>query len=98
MAGVLPAPLAVFAQRDPLGVVALGFVRLVVATLAHLAREGHSDSHVSAGHSALRDGKRTEKRPARAGPRGSLAPVADPPWIRTRRGRSPAGPGGSCGR
>jgi hypothetical protein len=50
MGGVLPAPLAVFAQRDPLGIVALGLVRLVVATLADLAGESRSDPHVSAGH------------------------------------------------
>src|ERR1044072_1824449 len=64
VARVLLAPLAVLAQGDAIRVVALGLVRHVVATLADLAREGHSDSHVSAGHSALRDCKRTEKRPA----------------------------------
>src|ERR1044072_9181900 len=64
VARVLLAPLAVLAQGDAIRVVALGLVRHVVATLADLAREGHSDTHVSAGHSALRDCKRTEKRPA----------------------------------
>src|SRR4051794_26830295 len=92
MAGVLPAPLAVFAQRDPLGIVALGLIRLVVATLADLAREGHSDTHVSAGHSALRDGKRTEKRPAQAGLRCSLARVAGRARVR-RAGATGSGPG-----
>src|SRR5215213_9757125 len=67
VARVLLAPLAVLAQRDAIRVVALGLVRHVVATLADLTGEGHSDSHVSAGHSALRNCKRTEKRPASAG-------------------------------
>jgi hypothetical protein len=38
------------AQGDPIGVVALALVGLVVAMLALLAREGDSDSNVSAGH------------------------------------------------
>ena len=46
------APPAVLAQRDAIGVVALGLVRLVVAPLALLASEGDSDAHVSAGHVA----------------------------------------------
>src|SRR4051794_24885050 len=50
VAGVRATPLAVFAQRDPLGIVALGLVGLVVAPLAFLAREGDADAHVSAGH------------------------------------------------
>src|SRR3954451_1227345 len=49
-----PAPLAVLAQRDAIGVVALALVRLVVAPLALLAGEGDSDAHVSAGHTPLR--------------------------------------------
>ena len=44
------APLAVLAQRDAIRVVALGLLCLVVPALALLAREGHSDPDVSAGH------------------------------------------------
>jgi hypothetical protein len=50
MAGVLAAVAAVLAQRDPVWVVALALIRLVVAMLALLAREGDSDSDVSASH------------------------------------------------
>ena len=50
VARVPPAPLAVLAQGDAIGVVALGLVGLVVAPLALLAGEGDSDAHVSAGH------------------------------------------------
>jgi hypothetical protein len=50
MAGVLSAPAAILAQADPVGVVALALVGLIVAMLALLAREGDSDSNVSAGH------------------------------------------------
>src|SRR5437763_1030669 len=53
VARVLTAPPAVLAQRDALGVVALGLVGLVVAPLALLAGEGDTDAHISAGH---RDG------------------------------------------
>jgi hypothetical protein len=52
MAGVLTAPLAVLAQADAIRIVSLGLVRLVVASLALLAGEGDSDTHVSAGHLA----------------------------------------------
>src|SRR5918911_667456 len=50
MRGVPTAPLAVLAQRDAIGVVALGLVGLVVPALALLAREGDGDPDVSAGH------------------------------------------------
>src|SRR6201989_325916 len=54
VARVRPAPLAVLAQRDAIGVVALALVRLVVAPLALLAGEGDCDADVSAGHTPLR--------------------------------------------
>src|ERR1700749_49203 len=61
-----PAPLAVLAQRDALGVVALGLVGLIVAPLALLAREGDADAHVSGGHDPSSvvspEGKRTPRR------------------------------------
>jgi hypothetical protein len=44
------AEAAVLAQGDAIRVVALALVRLVVAMFALLAREGDSDSDVSAGH------------------------------------------------
>jgi hypothetical protein len=50
MARVPPAPAAVLAQADAIGVVALALIRLVVAPLAVLAGEGDSDAYVSAGH------------------------------------------------
>src|SRR5580704_17943921 len=50
VAGVLATPTAVLAQADPVGVVALALVCLVVAMLALLAREGDSNTNVSAGH------------------------------------------------
>jgi hypothetical protein len=50
MAGVLATPATVLAQLDPIRVVALALIRLVVAMLALLAREGDSNSDVSAGH------------------------------------------------
>src|SRR3954469_17164266 len=53
-----PAPPAVLAQGDAIGVVALGLVRLVVPPLALLAGEGHGDSDVSAGHVRSRCGGR----------------------------------------
>src|SRR3954469_13997400 len=67
MARVAAAPLAVFAQRDALGIVALGLVGLVVAPLALLAGEGDSDAHVSAGHGQLAPSvrPRAKRRPAR---------------------------------
>jgi hypothetical protein len=49
-----PAPPAVFAQRDAIGVVALGLIRLVVPALALLAREGDGDPDVSTGHVTAR--------------------------------------------
>src|SRR5919109_15695 len=51
---VAPAPLAVLAQRDAIGVVPLGLVGLVVPALALLAREGDGDPDVSTGHVAAR--------------------------------------------
>jgi hypothetical protein len=45
-----PTPAAVLRQRDAIRVVALALVRLIVAALALLAREGYSDPYVSAGH------------------------------------------------
>jgi hypothetical protein len=50
MAGVPAAKTTVLAQGDPIRVVALALVGLVVAVLALLAREGDSNSNVSAGH------------------------------------------------
>jgi hypothetical protein len=50
MSCVAPAPAAVFAQLESLGVVSLAFVRLVVPALAFLARERYSDPDVSTGH------------------------------------------------
>src|SRR3954471_10629386 len=66
VAGVTAAPLAVLAQRDPLGIVALGLVGLVVAALALLAGEGDTDAHVSTGHkdSGSVSSNEAEKRPA----------------------------------
>src|SRR3954470_1267112 len=66
MARVAAAPLAVFAQRDALGIVALGLVGLVVAPLALLAGEGDTDAHVSAGHGQLAPSvrPRAKRRPA----------------------------------
>jgi hypothetical protein len=67
---VLPAEAAVLAQRDSIWIVALALVGLVVAALALLAREGYSDSNISAGHaSPLRElmmGAWTKKNPAQA--------------------------------
>src|SRR3954465_1316836 len=67
VARVATAPLAVFAQGDSLGVVALGLVGLVVAALALLAGEGDTDAHVSTGHkdSGSVSSNEAEKRPAR---------------------------------
>ena len=48
--GMTPAPLAVLAQGDAIRIVALGLLGLVVPALAILAREGHCDPDVSAGH------------------------------------------------
>jgi hypothetical protein len=45
-----PAPAAVLGLRDAIRVIPLAFVRLIVAALAVLAREGDSDPYVSAGH------------------------------------------------
>jgi hypothetical protein len=45
-----PAPLAELPQRDAIGRVALALIGLIVAPLALLAGEGHSNAHVSAGH------------------------------------------------
>src|SRR3954447_19244232 len=60
-----PAPLAVLAQRDAIGVVALALVRLVVAPLALLAGDGDSDAHVSAGHTSLRGEMWVDRRRSR---------------------------------
>src|ERR1700737_1527145 len=56
VACVPPTPAAVLRQRDAIRVVALALVRLVVASLALLAREGDSDPYVSAGHEPSRVG------------------------------------------
>ena len=48
--GVPAAPVAVLAQLEPVGSVAARLVALVVASLALLAGERHSDSDFSAGH------------------------------------------------
>jgi hypothetical protein len=53
MAGVAATPAAVLAQRHPVGVVALALISLIVAVLALLAREGDSDSNVSASHGGI---------------------------------------------
>ncbi len=68
--GVSPAPLAVLAQPDAIGIVALGLVCLVVPALALLAREGDGDPDVSAGHArALRQTKgRGMRRRAKENP------------------------------
>src|SRR3954453_8147652 len=50
---VLLAPLAVLAHLDPVRIVALGLLCLVVASLALVTGERHSDSHVSPGHVLL---------------------------------------------
>jgi hypothetical protein len=50
MSPVAATPAAVFAQLDPLRVVALALVGLVVPALALLAGEGDSDPDISAGH------------------------------------------------
>ncbi len=50
VARVPAAEATVLAQGDAIGVVALALVGLVVAMFALLAREGDSDSNVSAGH------------------------------------------------
>src|ERR1039457_6533081 len=73
VACVPPAPAAVFRQRDAIRVVALALVRLIVAALALLAREGASDPYVSAGHepskvgnSLLTPGKEKPRHGARS--------------------------------
>src|SRR4029077_6778184 len=48
--GVAPAPAAVLAQLDALGVIALALVGLVIPALTLLASEGDGDPDVSAGH------------------------------------------------
>ena len=55
-------------QRDAIRVVALALIRLVVAALALLAREGDSDPYVSAGHLASR-GVRWLTAPGKEKPR-----------------------------
>src|SRR3954470_17365942 len=82
VAGVRATPLAVFAQRDPLGIVALGLVGLVVAPLAFLACEGDADAHVSASHVCGTPSVRlrAEERPAEGGP--------ERPWYYLDRGGS----------
>jgi hypothetical protein len=74
MVGVTPAPAAVFAQLEALGVVALALIRLVVPALTHLAGERCSDPDISTGHvlasrfslSVRAPGReRRKKRPAR---------------------------------
>src|SRR6185312_5616470 len=53
VAGLATAPLAVFPQRDAIRRVALALIGLIVAPLAILAGEGHSNAHVTAGHNGL---------------------------------------------
>jgi hypothetical protein len=50
MRSVPLAPAAILAQLKTLGIVALAFVRLVVAASALLAGEGRSDPNISTGH------------------------------------------------
>jgi hypothetical protein len=66
---VRTAPLAVLAQRDAIGVVALGLIRLVVPALALLAREGDGDPDVSTGHGEARSEGRDLLAPGKEKPR-----------------------------
>jgi hypothetical protein len=50
-------PATVLRQRDAIGVVALALIRLIIAPLTVLAREGDGDANVSAGHGPSRVGK-----------------------------------------
>src|SRR5215217_8043144 len=78
-----PAPLAVLAQADAVGVVPLGLVGLVVPALALLAREGDGDPDVSTGHVAARSEGRGSWRRARKNPapaRGRHLRIAQLPW------------------
>src|SRR5919108_5905215 len=87
VARMRPAPLAVLAQRDAVRVVALALVRLVVAPLALLAGEGHSDAHVSAGHSrsvvrcGSTDGPGTDRKTTRPGRVGIECSAHHPPAL-----------------
>jgi hypothetical protein len=54
MRSVPTTPLAVLAQLDAIGVVALGLIGLVVPALAVLAREGDGNPDISTGHDAAR--------------------------------------------
>src|SRR6185437_7424752 len=69
VAGVTAAPAAVLAQRHPVGVVALALVRLVVAVLALLAREGDCYPNVSAGHGQKSQLGCTKQRQTKEKPR-----------------------------
>src|ERR1700712_1962416 len=62
MTRVLLAPTAVLAHLDPVGIVALGLLCLVVATLALVTGECHSDTHISAGHGSSVVGMRRARR------------------------------------
>ena len=66
---VAPAPLAVLAQRDAIGVVPLGLVGLVVPALALLAREGDGDPDVSTCHVTARSEGRGPAAPGKEKPR-----------------------------
>src|SRR5687768_7960271 len=87
VAGVPPAPLAVLAQRDAIGVVALGLIGLIVPALALLAREGDGDPDVSTGHVAARsEGRglacRAKKNPAPArGRQVRIAQLSALPYV-----------------
>src|SRR4051812_6693433 len=74
---VLPAPLAVLAQRDAIGVVPLGLVGLVVPALALLACEGDGDPDVSTGHDAARSEGRGQLAPGKEKPRSGARSASE---------------------
>jgi hypothetical protein len=82
------APAAVLAQLNPLGVVALALVRLVIPSLAVLARERDCDPNVSAGHWRSKVDVGNCQRPT----------AARLPATSRREPRSVAWNGGSAGR
>src|SRR5205085_5622148 len=93
------APAAVLAQLDAVGIVSLRLVGLVVAPLALLAGEGHSDANVSTGHAdspvVMGDWFRAEKRrpPGRRRPKDSATASNQAGGRRLRRpDRAPAIP------
>src|ERR1700712_1539761 len=93
MTRVLLAPTAVLAHLDPVGIVALGLLCLVVATLALVTGECHSDTHVSAGHgssvvSACGAPGERKTPPGSARSRASVAPLSRARSRRCRATRS----------